>query len=321
MPSITLAQSALLSDDDTRSGIIESIVTPDDFFEILPFDQVQGNSIKYEREVTLGAVATVGVGEDIGPTASGGTNLVARQSAKDPATFEDVSVGLTTIMGDAEVNQLLQKTRSSRNNQTAVQIASKAKSSGRAYSNMLINGLGGSNNEFAGLLSLVPITQKVPTAANGQALTFDVLDWLLDLPSDKDREVDYLLMNQRTLRSYNALLRTLPGASIEAVKTLPSGKTVPVYRNVPIFVNNYIPIDQVKGASGPVCTTIFAGTLDDGSRKMGIAGLTSEEDMGVHVEKVGVHPTRDEHVYRIKWYCGLALFSELGIASADGITN
>jgi hypothetical protein len=43
--------------------------------------------------------------------------------------------------------------------------------------------------------------------------------------------------------------------------------------------------------------------------------------MGLHVEKVGISETKDELIWRVKWYCGLALYSELGIASADGITN
>ena len=30
---------------------------------------------------------------------------------------------------------------------------------------------------------------------------------------------------------------------------------------------------------------------------------------------------KDERVWRVKWYAGLALFSELGLACASGITN
>jgi hypothetical protein len=36
---------------------------------------------------------------------------------------------------------------------------------------------------------------------------------------------------------------------------------------------------------------------------------------------VGESETKDESITRIKWYAGLALYSEKGIASADGITN
>lgn len=321
MASVTLAESAKLSQDDMVIGLIESIVTVDKFFQMVPFDGLEGNAIAYNRELTAGTVATVAVGEDIGPGVSAGNNQAERLLGKDAATFTQVTSALTTIMGDAEVNQLIQQTRSDKNDQTGVQIASKAKSAGRKYQNLLINGVAGANNEFAGLLTLVPAAQKVATAANGEALSFAILDELMDLPIDKDGVVDYFMMPRRTLRAYQALLRGLGGASISDVKTLPDGTQVPAYRNTPIFVNDYIPVDQVKGASGAVCTTIFAGTFDDGSRTIGIAGLTATNQSGLHVEDIGIHSSRDERVWRVKWYCGLALFSELGIASADGILN
>ena len=66
---------------------------------------------------------------------------------------------------------------------------------------------------------------------------------------------------------------------------------------------------------------MFAGTLDDGSRQHGIAGLTAAEEAGLSVEDVGISETKDERIWRVKWYCGLALFSEKGLASAPGITN
>jgi hypothetical protein len=36
---------------------------------------------------------------------------------------------------------------------------------------------------------------------------------------------------------------------------------------------------------------------------------------------VGESENSDEHIWRVKWYCGLALFSEKGLAAADGILN
>jgi hypothetical protein len=38
------------------------------------------------------------------------------------------------------------------------------------------------------------------------------------------------------------------------------------------------------------------------------------------VVDVGESETKDERIWRVKWYAGLALFSEKGIAIADGIT-
>jgi hypothetical protein len=307
MTSVTLSESAKLAQDELVAGVIENIITVNPFFDILPFDGIDGNALAYNRENVLGDVQVLGVGGTI--------------TAKAAATFTQVTSTLTTIIGDAEVNGLIQATRSGDgNDQQAVQIASKAKSVGRKYQDMFVNGTG-SSNEFDGLINLVDATQMSTTGANGKALDFAVMDELLDLVTDKDGEVDYFMMHARTLRSYMALLRGLGGASINEVVQLPSGREVPGYRGVPIFKNDWIPTTQTKGTGGAVKTSIFAGTLDDGSRMHGIAGLTAEAAAGIQVVPVGESETKDESITRIKWYSGLALFSEKGLAAADGITN
>jgi len=306
MASVTLAESAKLAQDELIAGVIEDVITVNRMFEVLPFDGIDGNALAYNRENVLGDVDVEGVGDTIG--------------GKAAATFTQVTSSLTTIIGDAEVNGLIQATRSSDgNDQTAVQIASKAKSAGRKYQDMLINGTG-SSNQFNGLINLCASGQTVNTGANGSALSFEIMDELMDLVVDKDGQVDYFAFHARTLRSYMTLLRGLGGASIGDVVELPSGAEVPAYRGVPIFRNDYIPITQTKGGSSNT-STIFAGTLDDGSRQHGIAGLTAERMAGINVVDVGESETKDERIWRVKWYCGLALFSEKGLACADGITN
>ncbi len=65
----------------------------------------------------------------------------------------------------------------------------------------------------------------------------------------------------------------------------------------------------------------FAGTFDDGSRQHGVAGLTASEAAGIHIVDVGESERQDVRIWRIKWYTGLALFSEKGLAIAPAITN
>lgn len=306
MASVTLTESAKLAQDDLVAGVIENIVTVNPFFDILPFDGIDGNALAYNRENVLGDAQVLGVGGTI--------------TAKAAATFTQVTSTLTTIIGDAEVNGLIQATRSgSGNNQRAIQIASKAKSVGRQYQDMLVNGTGASN-QFSGMINLAPAGQAAATGANGGALSFAFMDEMIDIVTDKDGEVDYFMMHSRTLRSYMALLRALGGASINEVVTLPGGREVPAYRGVPIFKNDWTPINQTKG-TGSAQTTVFAGTLDDGSRQHGLAGLTAANAAGIQIVNVGESETKDESITRIKWYSGLALFSEKGIAYADGITD
>lgn len=322
MSSVTLVESAKLSQNELVAGVIENIITVNRMFHVLPFDGIDGNALAYNRENTLGSVATTGVGNTdgvIGSGANSGTNQAERQAAKDPATFTQVTSTLTTILGDAEVNGLVQATRSGDgNDQTSTQISSKSKSAGRKYQDMLVNG-DGTNYGFAGLLALCADGQIVDTGTDGANLSFEVMDETMDQVLDKDGEVDWLGMNQRDIRTMNKLLRDLGGTSaLDAIK-LPSGVEVPGYRGSPVLRNDYIPITQTKGSNASKCSTIFAGNFDDGSRQHGIAGLTAREQAGLHVVDVGESETKDERIWRVKWYAGLALFSEKGLAMAQGI--
>ena len=219
MASVTLTESAKLSQDMLVAGVIESIVTVDRFFEVLPFLEVEGNALAYNRENALGDVENLAVGGTI--------------TAKAAATFTQVTTSLTTIIGDAEVNNLIQTTRSNFTDQKAAQVMSKAKNIGLTYRDQYINGTGASNT-VQGLISLVAAAAASQTIdatnADGDLLTFEVMDNLIDLVKDKNGIVDYFMMNSRELRAFFSLLRSQGGASIQETVTLPSGATVPGYR-------------------------------------------------------------------------------------------
>ena len=308
MASVTLVQSALLAQDELIVGIIEDIITVNRIFDIMPFDGIEGNALAYNRELAEAGVEFTTVDTDL-----------TSATAKDPATFVQVTSSLTSIIGDAEVNGLIQATRSGDgNDQTGVQVAAKAKAVGRSYQDTMVNGTG-AGNTFSGLSTLVSGGQTITPSggAPGDYALAD-LDELIDLVVDKDGQVDYIMMSARSLRSYYALLRALGGASIGDTVSLPSGEEVPGYRGIPIFRNDWIP---TNGGVGLDESQIFAGTFDDGSRHHGIAGLTADQAAGIQVVDVGESETTDNRITRVKWYCGLALFNDKGLAMLDEVTN
>ena len=99
---------------------------------------------------------------------------------------------------------------------------------------------------------------------------------------------------------------------------MPVGPQMIAYNGVPIFANDNLLKTQTQGASTNA-SSIIAGTLDDGSGMVGISGLTAENAAGMMVEDVGTHQSKDEHIYRIKWYSSVALFNLNGLAVASGI--
>ncbi len=303
MASVTLEEAGKLAQDQLVQGVIEEIIDSNPMFEIFPFEGIDGNSLAFNRENTLGDVQVLGVGGTI--------------TAKNPATFTKVNANLTTILGDAEVNGLIQATRSGNVDQKAQQIASKAKSAARKYQDMMINGTG-TGDEFMGLRGLVANSQKISAKTggvdtNGGVLTFELLDELLDLIKDKDSRPDFLMMSARERRRVMQLLRAMGGASPADVYTMPSGEQIIAYNGIPIFVNDYIPTNLTRGTASNA-SVVFAGTWDDGSLTHGISGLTAKNAAGISIVEVGQSETKDEEITRVRWYTGLANFSQKGLA-------
>lgn len=307
MASVTLAEASKLQQNTLIAGVIESIVTVNQMYDLLPFDQIQGNAIEYNRELTIGGVDLVGIGGDAT------VNVISAQ-AKTPATFTPVTTSLKPMIGDAYVDHFIQTTMTNPNDQKAMQIASKAKGIGRQFQALLVAGDSSVNaKQFDGLQKLVPAAQTIDQA--NADLTFELLDALISLVKAKDGQVDFFMMPDVLIRKYFTLLRSLGGASIEATVTLPGGRQVPGYRGIPIFRNDWIPI--VAGT--PATTDIYAGCFDDGSRSVGLAGLGSENANGIFITDIGEAEGTNDTITRVRMYAGLALFSELGIARAKNV--
>jgi len=127
---LTLGAQRDLTNDMLVKGIIDSIVTVNQFYQHLPFKGIQGNALAYNRETSgkdpqsLVSVLRTGVS---------GIN-------KSQMTHTRHSTELTTIIGDAQVNGLVQAVGSDYNDATAVQVAAKAKGVGRKFMDLMING-------------------------------------------------------------------------------------------------------------------------------------------------------------------------------------
>jgi HK97 family phage major capsid protein len=305
MATVTLAESAKLSQDMLVAGVIENIVDVDPIYHALPFSGIEGNAVSFNRENALGDTQVLGVGANI--------------TATNAATFTKVTAELTTIIGQAQVNGLIEATRSNYVGQKAVQVASKAKSAGRQFQQMFVNGTG-ANDQFLGLSGLVASSQIVDAGTDGAALSFDELDLLLDQVKDKDGKVDFMLMSRRTHRSLRKLLRSANGNTAGDIVTLPSGVQIMQYCGVSVYASDFMSTSETHGASTS-SSSIYAGTFDDGSMTHGIAGLTASKQSGIKVKEIGDSHIRDESLTNVVWYVGLANYSEKGLACLRGVTN
>lgn len=309
MPSSTLVEAAKLQQNPLVQGVIESIVTVNPIYQFMPFDQITGNALLYNRENAIGGVAPVGIG--------GGSNTIAA-GAKTPATFTAVTTPLKALIGDAMVDHFIETTMSSENSQRGVQVASKAKGLGREYQRQMILGDSGIvPEEFDGLAKLIGPGHAQLLDKNAAVMSLDILDELYSMVKSKDGEVDFIMMNDAAIRKYMSLLRALGGANITEAVTMPDGsvRNMLAYRGTPIFRNDWIP---TTGTTDRI-TDIYMGCFDDGSRKVGVAGLTSSVQAGIFVSDVGEAEATNDTITRLRFYASLAVFSELGIARASEV--
>lgn len=290
-----------LSNNMLISGVIEEIIDRDELFALLPFTQVNGKAYVYNRENTISEGAFVDPNETI---------------TEEASTFTTVTTTLKILAGDVDVDKFLQATMSDHNDQKIAQIAAKAKGLGRKFRRTLVIGDSGSNaKEFDGVKVLTPAGQTIDAGANGAALALTMLDELVDaVPYGADA----IMMRSGTWRAYLALLRALGGTQPESVEIENFGRAVRAHNGTPVIINDFLPTDEVMGASGAVCTSVYAMRLNEAD---GLHGLFGGDNAGIVVEDIGTVQNKDATRTRLKWYCGTALKSTKSIARLQGVTS
>lgn len=310
MASQTLAEAGKLTNDMIVQGVIADIIDVNPMFSVLPFAGYSGQAIVCNRENALGDAGLFAVDAAI--------------TAKAAATFTQYTFTSTKLIGDVEMDGLVQAQNASAGvDQLAIEIGSKAKSIARLFQTGMATGDGISPN-MNSLHSMVDSGQYT-TASAGQALSFALLDEMLDLVLSKDGETDWIMMPARTMRSYKVLLRALGGVPGDWVINLPDGRTTIGYESIPVFKNTFLSVvETANGAAlgGGALTSVWAGNWDDGSQKVGVSAIHPESvPGGIVVEDIGKQEARDNQVVRVKQYANFASFNRKGIARLTSINN
>jgi len=310
MASQTLAEAGKLTNDMIVQGVIADIIGVNPMFSVLPFAGYSGQAIVCNRENALGDAGLFAVDAAI--------------TAKAAATFTQYTFTSTKLIGDVEMDGLVQAQNASAGvDQLAIEIGSKAKSIARLFQTGMATGDGISPN-MNSLHSMVDSGQYT-TASAGQALSFALLDEMLDLVLSKDGETDWIMMPARTMRSYKVLLRALGGVPGDWVINLPDGRTTIGYESIPVFKNTFLSVvETANGAalSGGALASVWAGNWDDGSQKIGVSGIHPESvPGGIMVESIGKQEAKDNEIVRVKQYANFASFNRKGIARLTSINN
>src|ERR671914_1199111 len=120
--AMTKVEAAKLTQDMMLRGVIETIVTESMILELLPFMEVTGTAVTYNREATLPAATFYDVGD---------------AWTEATPTFTQITANLKILGGDADVDNFLQATYADPNDLEAEVIASRAKAVAHKFSEVL----------------------------------------------------------------------------------------------------------------------------------------------------------------------------------------
>lgn len=293
--ALTQAEAAKLTNDMLLRGVIETILQDSSVLQYLPFLDVTGSAVTYNRESSAPLVEWYGVGD---------------AWAESTPTFTEVTATLKILGGDADVDNFLQQTYADPNDLEAEVISQKAKAVAYEFSQTFYDGDSGSNpRQFDGLATLVDASQEIEAGTDGAALTLDMMDELID--TVKPGRPDALFMAKRTRRKLSSLRRS--SGNLLETDVDQFGRRALFYDGIPILVDDFIPVDETQGTE-TAASSVYAA-------RFGRQGLLGLQNGGVQIERVGELETKDATRTRIKWYCGLGLFGTLGLARLKGING
>ena len=292
--ALTLIEASKLSNDSLLTGVIETIAQESPILQRLPFIEIVGNGLSYNRENTAPSAAFYDVGD---------------AWAESTPTFTQATASLKILGGDADIDNFLKSTRSNIQDLEAAVVQLKARAVQSLFDDTFVNGDDSADpNSFDGIDLLASAGQSVSMGANGGSLSLAKLDELID--KVRGGKPDLLLMSRRSRRSLNILART-SGSFLEADRD-EFGNMLQFYDGIPIGLNDYISDAKTVGTSSD-CGTVYVMQFGEGA----VSGLTAPG--GLTIERVGSLETKDASRIRVKWYAGLALFNTVKLAKLTGV--
>jgi hypothetical protein len=276
----------------------------------LPFMEIEGNALTYNREVDASAMATWKA------------PLEAWTSHDEP-TFAQVSTTLKIIGAQAIIDNYIQQTRSNKQDQTAAVIAGAAKAIAFGYEDQFIYGTGATVypagvhvlcNTVTPAGTYQRLTVKAAIGNTDTPLTTMLIHQLIDLVRPVP---DILLMNRfvKNLLSQYAATKTSP------IQYLPQqfGQSVTLFDGIPIAVSDFITQTELSDATGWYSAKTGGLTSSIFAIKFGERNLCGIQNGGVQKQLIGEAEGFDAKIWRLKWYCGLAEFATVSVACLSNI--
>ena len=287
----------------------------DEFFAHLPFMGIVGRLLRASRidipnAVALGNTGTV----PITPNAADGQDLTVPPGSQAKLAYDTLTppaeFWIKRIVGDVDLSSFLRYNFSSQNPQLEHQLAAKKLAARYEYSRMLINGVGGGQNdpEFLGIDALAAATPSQSLVGTNNVP--NDLDALISRvrPSGTPK---FIVMGFNAFATYLFQLRAA-GVPLELVPDPLNGQMSPAHQGWPIYRSQFVEGETIP-ATNPFSTVLYAGCF---GWPYGLFGLYQEGvgQNGLQIEHAYNSPDRDNSTTRVAWHVSLGLTQPTSLA-------
>ena len=299
---LTLVEAAKLhSGDVIRAAIIELYARNSDILRVLPFENIEGNALRYNREDKLPGVGFRGVNE--GFTESTGV-LNPRVET------------LTIAGGDLDVDKFIVDTMGA--DQRSTHEAMNVRALSLRWSKAFLKGDSSSNpREFDGLQNRLGGNQLLDNHATGAALSLAKLDELIDAVDNPT----HLVMNKAMRRRLTQAARNTSVGGFITYDQDEFGRRQSFYAELPILIvdedeegNQILPFTEAGSGGGSSSTSVYCVSFSENH-------LVGIENGGIDARDLGELESKPVFRTRVEWYSGMALYHGRAAGRLRGITN
>ena len=302
--ALTLVEAAKLNSGDViRSAVIEMFARESDILRELPFEDIQGNALKYTIESALPGIGFRGVNESF-PESSGVLN---------PQTE-----ALSIAGGDLDVDRFIIQTQGQGVRSTHEQLKIKALSAG--WTAKFIKGDSATNpREFDGLQVRLQNSQVISAGATagGAAASLAALDELIDSVDDPT----HIIMSKAMRRKFTAAARDQAVSGYVTYSADSFGRRIALYNDLPMLVaygaaggDDILPFNEASASGAATSTSIYVVSMGPGK-------LIGIQNGGMDVRDLGELQAAPVFRTRVEWYSGMAMYHARAAARLRNIGN
>lgn len=295
--ALTLLEAAKLNTGDVyKAGVLKKYAETSEILRLLPFESINGNSLRYNVEETLPGVGFRGVNGSY---------------TESTGIINPKVESLTIAGGDLDVDKFIVDTMGA--DQRSVHEAMKIKALALAWTKTFIKGDSESDPmTFDGLQKRINGDALIANHASGAGLSLAKLDEAIDAVDGANA----ILMSKAMRRRLTVAARTTAVGGNIGYTIDEFGRQVTTYNDLPIVIvdKDNENTDILGFTETGSTTSIYVVAFGEGM----VSGL---QNGGMDVRDLGELEAKPALRTRIEWYSGFGVFAPRSAARLKNITD